>query len=351
MMRNNNTRQPPVGRAKSTVITLALSSSSNWAAAAKACVVVVFASVFVRSVSGAPAVFFTSANEGDRIRFDAALENKEHYFGRLSEENVLEKLRLFNDAEKEADEVDATILLDQPRWTLADERLMAKLLFSSRENVEEETKKKTMLFAPRFSRSHERREEEKTKHTVKEIIEKRASEDSSLRGRVRYWNCDTSDNGDKNVDQQVKAILGVLTGSSKEDKEPTDRVGIVICGGEKKEEDFSLFQALMKALMKAERSFVSGVVGGETAGRVEGSVNSSGDAEGTKGAEEREKRRDLLYSKGPGSKVNECDDLCQLHVTILSCLIIFWIFAGTFTFGIGMMSNLDTPKIYEKSDE
>ena len=250
MMRNNNTRQPPVGRAKSTVITLALSSSSNWAAAAKAYVVVVFASVFVRSVSGAPAVFFTSANEGDRIRFDAALENKEHYFGRLSEENVLEKLRLFNDAEKEADEVDATILLDQPRWTLADERLMAKLLFSSRENVEEETKKKTMLFAPRFSRSHERREEEKTKHTVKEIIEKRASEDSSLRGRVRYWNCDTSDNGDKNVDQQVKAILGVLTGSSKDDKEPTDRVGIVICGGEKKEEDFSLFQALMKALMK-----------------------------------------------------------------------------------------------------
>jgi len=309
----------------------------------------------VRPVSGAPAVFFTSfANEGDRIRFDgaAALENTGHYFGRLSEENVLEKLRLFNnDAEKEAGEVDATILLDQPRWTLADERLMAKLLFSSRENVEEETKKKTMLFAPRFSRSHERREEEKTKHTVKEKIEKRASEDSSLRSRVRYWNCDTSDNGDKNVDQQVKAILGVLTGSSKEDKEPTDRVGIVICGGEKKEEDFSLFQALMKALMKAERSFVSSVVGGETAGRVEGSVNSSGDAEGTKGAEEREKRRDLLYSKGPGSKVNECDDLCQLHVTILSCLIIFWIFAGTFTFGIGMMSNLDTPKIYEKSDE
>ena len=78
---------------------------------------------------------------------------------------------------------------------------------------------------------------------------------------MRYWNCDTSDNGDKNVDQQVKAILGVLTGSSKEDKEPTDRVGIVICGGEKKEEDFSLFQALMKALMKAERSFVSSVVG------------------------------------------------------------------------------------------
>ena len=46
-------------------------------------------------------------------------------------------------------------------------------------------------------------------------------------------------------------------------------MGIVICGGEKKEEDFSLFQALMKALMKAERSFVSSVVGGETAGRVE----------------------------------------------------------------------------------
>ena len=97
---------------------------------------------------------------------------------------MLEKLRLFNDAEKEAGEVDAKILLDQPRWTLADERLMEKL-FSSRENVEKETKKKTMLFAPRFSRSHERREEEKTKHTVKEKIEKRASEDSSLRGRLR----------------------------------------------------------------------------------------------------------------------------------------------------------------------
>ena len=345
-MRNTTTRQPPP-------VAAAAKAAARFFVVAH--VVVVATSVFfVRPVSGAPAVFFTSfANEGDRIRFDgAALENTGHYFGRLSEENVLEKLRLFNnDAEKEAGEVDATILLDQPRWTLADERLMAKLLFSSRENVEEETKKKTMLFAPRFSRSHERREEEKTKHTVKEIIEKRASENSSLRGRVRYWNCDTSDNGDKNVDQQVKAILGVLTGSSKEDKEPTDRVGIVICGGEKKEEDFSLFQALMKALMKAERSFVSSVVGGETAGRVEGSVNSSGDAEGTKGAEEREKRRDLLYSKGPGSKVNECDDLCQLHVTILSCLIIFWIFAGTFTFGIGMMSNLDTPKIYEKSDE
>ena len=124
--------------------------------------------------------------------------------------------------------------------------------------MEEETKKKTMLFAPRFSRSHERREEEKTKHTVKEKIEKRASEDSSLRSRVRYWNCDTSDNGDKNVDQQVKAILGVLTGSSKEDKEPTDRVGIVICGGEKKEEDFSLFQALMKALMIGQTWSFSG---------------------------------------------------------------------------------------------
>ena len=346
-MRNTTTRQPPP-------VAAAAKAAARFFVVAR--VVVVATSVFfVRPVSGAPAVFFTSfANEGDRIRFDgaAALENTGHYFGRLSEENVLEKLRLFNnDAEKEAGEVDATILLDQPRWTLADERLMAKLLFSSRENVEEETKKKTMLFAPRFSRSHERREEEKTKHTVKEKIEKRASEDSSLRSRVRYWNCDTSDNGDKNVDQQVKAILGVLTGSSKEDKEPTDRVGIVICGGEKKEEDFSLFQALMKALMKAERSFVSSVVGGETAGRVEGSVNSSGDAEGTKGAEEREKRRDLLFSKGPGSKENECDDLCQLHVTILSCLIIFWIFAGTFTFGIGMMSNLDTPKIYEKSDE
>ena len=348
-MRNTTTRQPPP-------VAAAKAAARFFVVVARVFVVVATSVFFVRPVSGAPAVFFTSfrPNEGDRIRFDdgAALENTGHYFGRLSEENVLEKLRLFNnDAEKEAGEVDATILLDQPRWTLADERLMAKLLFSSRENVEEETKKKTMLFAPRFSRSHERREEEKTKHTVKEKIEKRASEDSSLRSRVRYWNCDTSDNGDKNVDQQVKAILGVLTGSSKEDKEPTDRVGIVICGGEKKEEDFSLFQALMKALMKAERSFVSSVVGGETAGRVEGSVNSSGDAEGTKGAEEREKRRDLLYSKGPGSKVNECDDLCQLHVTILSCLIIFWIFAGTFTFGIGMMSNLDTPKIYEKSDE
>ena len=347
-MRNTTRQPPPVAAAKA--------AARFFVVVARVFVVVATSVFFVRPVSGAPAVFFTSfrPNEGDRIRFDdgAALENTGHYFGRLSEENVLEKLRLFNnDAEKEAGEVDATILLDQPRWTLADERLMAKLLFSSRENVEEETKKKTMLFAPRFSRSHERREEEKTKHTVKEKIEKRASEDSSLRSRVRYWNCDTSDNGDKNVDQQVKAILGVLTGSSKEDKEPTERVGIVICGGEKKEEDFSLFQALMKALMKAERSFVSGVVGGETAGRVEGSVNSSGDAEGTKGAEEREKRRDLLYSKGPGSKMNECDDLCQLHVTILSCLIIFWIFAGTFTFGIGMMSNLDTPKIYEKSDE
>ena len=69
------------------------------------------------------------------MRFDraAALENKGHYFGRLSEENVLEKLRLFNnDAEKKRrSRRDDTF--DQPRWTLADERLMAKLLFSSRE--------------------------------------------------------------------------------------------------------------------------------------------------------------------------------------------------------------------------
>ena len=49
--------------------------------------------------------------------------------------------------------------------------------------------------------------------------------------------------------------------------------------------------------------------------------------------------------------MNECDDLCQLHVSIVGGLIIFWIFAGTFTYGMGMMSNLDTPKIYEKSDE
>jgi hypothetical protein len=303
-------------------------------------------------------------------------DNVALYAGRVQNERmVLEKLLvggLFQ-SENDDDEMKAevTIVLDQPRWTAEDDEQMAKFLSFSKSS----SSTVSSVFAPRFSRfrggGKQTQQQQQRQHAVKEEIEKRFSvastaensrDENSLGGRVRYWNCDdekedfeyatrTTTTKTDELDERVKAILGDLTRRSKEDKEPTDRVGIVMCGGEDKEDDLALFRALMKALGAAERTFVAGVLGGETAGRVEGSGNSGGNADCTRDAEKREKRRDLLFSKGSGSQVNECDDLCQLHVSIVSGLIIFWIFAGTFTYGMGMMSNLDTPKIYEKSDE
>ena len=309
-------------------------------------------------------------------------DNVALYAGRVQNERmVLEKLLvggLFqseNDDDDDDDDDDdemkaeVTIVLDQPRWTAEDDEQMAKFLSFSKSS----SSTVSSVFAPRFSRFRGggKQQQQQRQHAVKEEIEKRFSvastaensrDENSLGGRVRYWNCDdekedfeyatrTTTTKTDELDERVKAILGDLTRRSKEDKEPTDRVGIVMCGGEDKEDDLALFRALMKALGAAERTFVAGVLGGETAGRVEGSGNSGGNADCTRDAEKREKRRDLLFSKGSGSQVNECDDLCQLHVSIVSGLIIFWIFAGTFTYGMGMMSNLDTPKIYEKSDE
>lgn len=302
-------------------------------------------------------------------------DNVALYAGRVQNERmVLEKLLvggLFQSENDDDDEMKAevTIVLDQPRWTAEDDEQMAKFLSFSKSS----SSTVSSVFAPRFSRFRGggKQTQQQRQHAVKEEIEKRFSvastaensrDENSLGGRVRYWNCDdekedfeyatrTTTTKTDELDERVKAILGDLTRRSKEDKEPTDRVGIVMCGGEDKEDDLALFRALMKALGAAERTFVAGVLGGETAGRVEGSGNSGGNADCTRDAEKREKRRDLLFSKGSGSQVNECDDLCQLHVSIVSGLIIFWIFAGTFTYGMGMMSNLDTPKIYEKSDE
>ena len=303
-------------------------------------------------------------------------DNVVFHAGRVQNERmVLEKLLvggLFQSENDDDDErkAEVTIVLDQPRWTAEDDEQMAKFLSFSKSS----SSTVSSVFAPRFSRFRgggKQQQQQQQQHAVKEEIEKRFSaasaaensrDENSLGGRVRYWNCDdekedfeyatrTTTTKTDELDERVKAILGDLTRRSKEDKEPTDRVGIVMCGGEDKEDDLALFRALMKALGAAERTFVAGVLGGETAGRVEGSGNSGGNAECTRDAEKREKRRDLLFSKGSGSQVNECDDLCQLHVSIVSGLIIFWIFAGTFTYGMGMMSNLDTPKIYEKSDE
>ena len=305
-------------------------------------------------------------------------DNVALYAGRVQNERmVLEKLLvggLFqseNDDDDDEMKAEVTIVLDQPRWTAEDDEQMAKFLSFSKSS----SSTVSSVFAPRFSRfrggGKQTQQQQQRQHAVKEEIEKRFSvastaensrDENSLGGRVRYWNCDdekedfeyatrTTTTKTDELDERVKAILGDLTRRSKEDKEPTDRVGIVMCGGEDKEDDLALFRALMKALGAAERTFVAGVLGGETAGRVEGSGNSGGNADCTRAAEKREKRRDLLFSKGSGSQVNECDDLCQLHVSIVSGLIIFWIFAGTFTYGMGMMSNLDTPKIYEKSDE
>ena len=305
-------------------------------------------------------------------------DNVALYAGRVQNERmVLEKLLvggLFqseNDDDDDEMKAEVTIVLDQPRWTAEDDEQMAKFLSFSKSS----SSTVSSVFAPRFSRfrggGKQTQQQQQRQHAVKEEIEKRFSvastaensrDENSLGGRVRYWNCDdekedfeyatrTTTTKTDELDERVKAILGDLTRRSKEDKEPTDRVGIVMCGGEDKEDDLALFRALMKALGAAERTFVAGVLGGETAGRVEGSGNSGGNADCTRDAEKREKRRDLLFSKGSGSQVNECDDLCQLHVSIVSGLIIFWIFAGTFTYGMGMMSNLDTPKIYEKSDE
>ena len=306
-------------------------------------------------------------------------DNVALYAGRVQNERmVLEKLLVGGLFQSENDDDDddemkaeVTIVLDQPRWTAEDDEQMAKFLSFSKSS----SSTVSSVFAPRFSRfrggGKQTQQQQQRQHAVKEEIEKRFSvastaensrDENSLGGRVRYWNCDdekedfeyatrTTTTKTDELDERVKAILGDLTRRSKEDKEPTDRVGIVMCGGEDKEDDLALFRALMKALGAAERTFVAGVLGGETAGRVEGSGNSGGNADCTRDAEKREKRRDLLFSKGSGSQVNECDDLCQLHVSIVSGLIIFWIFAGTFTYGMGMMSNLDTPKIYEKSDE
>ena len=304
-------------------------------------------------------------------------DNVVFHAGRVQNERmVLEKLLVGGLFQSESDDdeemkAEVTIVLDQPRWTAEDDEQMAKFLSFSKSS----SSTVLSVFAPRFSRFREggkqQQQQQQQQHAVKEEIEKRFSvastaensrDENSLGGRVRYWNCDdekedfeyatrTTTTKTDELDERVKAILGDLTRRSKEDKEPTDRVGIVMCGGEDKEDDLALFRALMKALGAAERTFVAGVLGGETAGRVEGSGNSGGNAECTRDAEKREKRRDLLFSKGSGSQVNECDDLCQLHVSIVSGLIIFWIFAGTFTYGMGMMSNLDTPKIYEKSDE
>ena len=307
-------------------------------------------------------------------------DNVALYAGRVQNERmVLEKLLVGGLFQSENDDDDddemkaeVTIVLDQPRWTAEDDEQMAKFLSFSKSS----SSTVSSVFAPRFSRfrgggKQQQQQQQQRQHAVKEEIEKRFSvastaensrDENSLGGRVRYWNCDdekedfeyatrTTTTKTDELDERVKAILGDLTRRSKEDKEPTDRVGIVMCGGEDKEDDLALFRALMKALGAAERTFVAGVLGGETAGRVEGSGNSGGNADCTRDAEKREKRRDLLFSKGSGSQVNECDDLCQLHVSIVSGLIIFWIFAGTFTYGMGMMSNLDTPKIYEKSDE
>ena len=300
-------------------------------------------------------------------------DNVVFHAGRVQNERmVLEKLLVGGLFQSENDDeemkAEVTIVLDQPRWTAEDDQAMAKFLSFSKSS----SSTLSSVFAPRFHRFREGgKQQQQQQHAVKEEIEKRFSaaseaensrDENSLGGRVRYWNCDdekedfeyatrTTTTKTDELDERVKAILGDLTRRSKEDKEPTDRVGIVMCGGEDKEDDLALFRALMKALGAAERTFVAGVLGGETAGRVEGSGNSGGNAECTRDAEKREKRRDLLFSKGSGSQVNECDDLCQLHVSIVSGLIIFWIFAGTFTYGMGMMSNLDTPKIYEKSDE
>ena len=304
-------------------------------------------------------------------------DNVVFHAGRVQNERmVLEKLLVGGLFQSESDDdeemkAEVTIVLDQPRWTAEDDEQMAKFLSFSKSS----SSTVLSVFAPRFSRFREggkqQQQQQQQQHAVKEEIEKRFSaasaaensrDENSLGGRVRYWNCDdekedfeyatrTTTTKTDELDERVKAILGDLTRRSKEDKEPTDRVGIVMCGGEDKEDDLALFRALMKALGAAERTFVAGVLGGETAGRVEGSGNSGGNADCTRDAEKREKRRDLLFSKGSGSQVNECDDLCQLHVSIVSGLIIFWIFAGTFTYGMGMMSNLDTPKIYEKSDE
>ena len=300
-------------------------------------------------------------------------DNVVFHAGRVQNERmVLEKLLVGGLFQSENDDeemkAEVTIVLDQPRWTAEDDEQMAKFLSFSKSS----SSTLSSVFAPRFSRFRGGgKQQQQQQHAVKEEIEKRFSaasaaensrDENSLGGRVRYWNCDdekedfeyatrTTTTKTDELDERVKAILGDLTRRSKEDKEPTDRMGIVMCGGKDKEDDLALFRALMKALGAAERTFVAGVLGGETAGRVEGSGNSGGNAECTRDAEKREKRRDLLFSKGSGSQVNECDDLCQLHVSIVSGLIIFWIFAGTFTYGMGMMSNLDTPKIYEKSDE
>ncbi|CAL6424737.1 unnamed protein product [Bathycoccus prasinos] len=262
---------------------------------------------------------------------------------------VLEKLLVGGLFQSENDDeemkAEVTIVLDQPRWTAEDDEQMAKFLSFSKSS----SSTLSSVFAPRFSRFRGGgKQQQQQQHAVKEEIEKRFSaasaaensrDENSLGGRVRYWNCDdekedfeyatrTTTTKTDELDERVKAILGDLTRRSKEDKEPTDRMGIVMCGGKDKEDDLALFRALMKALCAAERTFVAGVLGGETAGRVEGSGNSGGNAECTRDAEKREKRRDLLFSKGSGSQVNECDDLCQLHVSIVSGLIIFWIFAG-----------------------
>lgn len=202
-------------------------------------------------------------------------DNVALYAGRVQNERmVLEKLLVGGLFQSENDDDDddemkaeVTIVLDQPRWTAEDDEQMAKFLSISKSS----SSTVSSVFAPRFSRFRGggKQQQQQRQHAVKEEIEKRFSvastaensrdDGSKLGGRVRYWNCDdekedfeyatrTTTTKTDELDERVKAIVGDLTRRSKEDKEPTDRVGIVMCGGEDKEDDLALFRALMKGL-------------------------------------------------------------------------------------------------------
>ena len=152
-MRNTTTRQPPpVAAAK---------AAARFFVVAR--VVVVATSVFfVRPVSWRTGGVFYELCERRRSHSPdgaAALENTGHYFGRLSEENVLEKLRLFNnDAEKEAGEVDATILLDQPRWDVSGRETDGKaLVFFPRDQKKRRRRKRCCSRRDLADRTRERR--------------------------------------------------------------------------------------------------------------------------------------------------------------------------------------------------
>jgi hypothetical protein len=331
---------------------------------------------FVRSSSSSSSSSSVYDDDGDDVFVSATTEDRKKRemfrFQRTRDFEIVREFvaRLTNAAMDDDDDDDrmreVSVLLDSSAFTLREYDIVREL---AAEGQKKEHQEEEYFFVPRFTRSDPRVGKNKKKNSsIKDMIGDNVSEE--VRARVKYWNCEegTRESDDEAVDanDKVREILGDSTmKSSSEDRNPNDRVGIVLCGSDDAKEDAELFLLLVKTLREADRSFFAGILGGEVL-TLENDISSTNSGckksdndddlllslnnnEG--GEEEKKKGRELLFSKGAGSQVNECDAMCELHVTIVSCLIIFWIFAGTFTYGIGMMSNLDTPKIFEKSDE